>query len=109
MKDLNKIARKELLSLPLRKWDKVSRYQSLIVFSEGQKHDSGWALMYIIGVDKSGPKEIAVTCTDDIMWVTNGNNLRTDCCLKSRAIHFWSNDGVFEVGSALSSVTVKLI
>ena len=57
---------KELRKLPFRKWNKVKEYTDIYIIASGKKHDSGWALMYIIG--KNGDEmEIAAAC-DDIVW-----------------------------------------
>ena len=110
MKNLNKWSRKELLALPERNWQEVKTYSSLLVFSTHRKHDSGWANMAVIGVVDGYPKEIITLNSDDIEWNNRHTNLvvRTDCALKSGAIHFWVSKGKFIVGAALSSLTVKI-
>lgn len=101
--------RKELLDLPFRKWDEVKAYTSIAVVPSGKKHDSGWALMYIIGLDsEKRPVEIAAAC-DDICWeipAAAGHNFRNDMFYPSGIIHFWSNGYSFKVGASLSSTDV---
>lgn len=117
---LNLWMRKELLALPTREWPAVSEYDSLLLLSTGRKHDSGWAMMAIIGVRDLKPVEIACKYCDDIEWkfppmsiVCDGRysigQMRMDCALKSGALHAWTNRGKFRVGTALSSVTVELL
>jgi len=113
-------SKKELLALPHRKWDETSaEYTSILVFSTGRKHDSGWACIAIIGCRQQVPVEICSLCSDDIEWkmppakiygsgYTRGQ-YRSDCVRKSGALHFWSNDGGFKVGAALSSIEIEFI
>jgi hypothetical protein len=103
---------KELRNLPFRKWDEVKNYKSIVVLPSGKKHDSGWALMYIIGLDSERkPIEIAAAC-DDICWkipTATEYNFRNDMFYPSGAIHFWSNGHSFKVGASLSSTDVFLV
>lgn len=101
-------SRKDFLSLPERKWDLVTQYDSILIVSTGKKHDSGWHLMAIIGCKKQKPIEIAAYC-DDINWLIKTNRMRTDMPYKSRLTHIWGNRLIFEVGISLSStdITVK--
>jgi hypothetical protein len=107
-----KLKIKELRQLPFRDWNKAKTYKSIIVISSGKKHDSGWALMYIIGLDgERKPIEIAAAC-DDICWKipkATDYDFRNDMYYPSGAIHFWSNGHSFKVGSSLSSTDVFLI
>ena len=118
--DLNSWSYKELMALPFRKWDEEKEYESLLLISTRKKHDSGWAVMAIIGVRNGQPEEIACACCDDIEWKlppmkTFGcgrwyiGQFRTDCALRSGAIHAWQNDAKFRVGKALSSTTIEMI
>jgi hypothetical protein len=113
---LNVLTKKQLLDLPVRRWDEVTFYDSLLIFSTGEKHHSGWAVMTVIGVNKMTPKEVACLCCDDIEWIFpqafTAGQLRTDCALKSGAIHFWSGHNSsrkFRVGKSSSSLTINLI
>lgn len=103
---------KELRNLPVRKWDEPKEYRSIIVISSGKKHDSGWALMYIIGIDeKRNPIEIAACC-DDICWKIPSPqefDFRNDMYFPSGAVHFWSAKYNFHVGSSLSSTDIVLV
>ncbi len=116
-KTLNQWSRDELMKLPVRAWDADSEYDSLLTLSTRRKHDSGWAMMAIIGVVDSQPVEIACTCCDDIEWklppmVCVGSysigQMRMDCAMRSGALHTWAQKGKFHVGAALSSTTVEL-
>lgn len=103
---------RELRKLPQRKWDEKKIYNSIIVISSGKKHDSGWSLMYVIGLDcNRKPIEIAASC-DDINWQipqTVGYQLRNDMFYPSGAIHFWGNGYEFRVGASLSSTDIHFI
>ncbi len=110
---MEKLKITELRKLPHRKWDEIKSYRSLLLINSGRKHDSGYALMYIIGIGDDGkPLEIAAFC-DDISWIIKNTEdyryLRTDCFYPSGILRFWSNNFKFEVGESLSSVDIKLI
>lgn len=100
---------KDLRQLPKRPRGQSSAYSSIMVIPSGRKHDSGWALMYIVGLDDDkNPVEIAADC-DDIIWITPCNpynSLRTDMKYPSGIIHFWLKDHVFKIGASLSSTTI---
>ena len=103
---------KELRNLPFRKWDEIKTYYSILVVPSGRKHESGWALMYIVGLDiDKNPIEIAANC-DDICWkipASSGDIFRNDMFYPSGAIHFWSRGYSFKVGCSLSSTDVFLV
>ncbi len=103
---------KELRKLPFRTWNKETTYASIIVIPSGRKHDSGYALMYIIGVDENkNPIEISASC-DDICWkIPNAIDyeFRNDMYWPSGIIHYWSNGYKFKVGVCTSSTDVTLI
>lgn len=103
MKEINQWSRSELLLLPVRDWQTPSDYRSVLILNTRKKHDSGWSIVAIIGVEKE-PVEIAAMCCDDIEW--NIRNMRMDCALKSGAMHVWKTGSRFRVGEALSSVTI---
>lgn len=110
---------KELMSLPHRDWQLHSTYSSVLIISTRKVHDSGYAMMAIIGCQKSIPIEIAATCCDDIEWTIpwlghqysdnhRSGQFRTDCMIKSGALHIWANYADFTVSHALSSVTITV-
>lgn len=103
---------KGLRNLPVRAWDEKKAYNSVITIPSGKKHDSGWALIAIIGLDDNdNPIEIAAYC-DDICWKIpniNEGSFRTDMFYPSGAVHFWSWDYEFMVGVSLSSTNIELI
>ena len=102
----------ELKKLPFKDWKKTKRYDSILIIRSGKKHDSGWALIYIIGCENGDPVEIAASC-DDIGWdvsaITNEYDLRSDMYYPSGVLRFWSNHYDFEIGRALSSTTITLV
>lgn len=52
--------KKELLSLPVRKWSEESEYMSVLLVSTRFKHDSGYNYFAVVGCkDGSTPTEIA--------------------------------------------------
>lgn len=44
-------SKRELLNLPERKWDKVSKYNAVLFVNTKIKHDSGYNLFAIIGCE----------------------------------------------------------
>lgn len=114
VKDLNNMEIKisELRKLPFKEWNTTKEYNSILVINSGRKHDSGWALMYIIGLAKDKtPIEIAACC-DDICWKipeASEYDFRNDMFFPSGAIHFWSQKHNFKVGASLSSTDVELV
>lgn len=101
--------RNQLLSLPERDWQLTTSYDSLLVLSDGTKHESGWGNITIIGCFGDEPFEIVSQCSDDIAFEVNANQLRMDCAMPSRAMHFWSRGkNSFEVGAATSSITIRI-
>jgi hypothetical protein len=119
VKHLNEWSHKELMALPVRDWQEEKTYDSVLVVSTRKKHDSGWAVMAIIGCEKQEPIEIACACCDDIYWkfpaphfygkgFTLGQ-MRTDCAMKSGALHPWMYGYRFKVGAALSSTEIEVV
>lgn len=124
VKTLNQWSHAELMALPIRSWSAKSEYESLMVVSTRRKHDSGWAVMAIIGVRRGQPIEIAVCCCDDIEWKVakplthypmhggrtfSVGQFRSDCCLRSGALHVWGRHLKFSVGPALSSTHIEVL
>ena len=117
MIDVCNVKQRDLLSLPVKEFTKVERYESLIIVPTKKKHDSGWRLMAIVGCKEKDnyhnvPVEIAGYC-DDINWILPYNNkyfecLRSDMTV-SNCIRFWSNYHIFEVGMCCSSTDIKII
>lgn len=102
----------ELKKLPVRPWDKETTYHSLLVIPSGKKHDSGYAIMYIIGCDeKNVPIEIAAAC-DDIVWKIPEKvdyDLRNDMFYPSGVLRYHSHKYDFRVGYCTSSTDIFLI
>ena len=110
-------SKKDLLALPMRDWDKVSRYTSILVLPSNHKHDSGYQAITLIGQQDTVPIEIITQSSDDIhlYFETNTDSwcmdsvVRMDCLPRSKAFRYWSTTHIFEVSAALSSMDVKLI
>lgn len=59
MKEWNKYTKKELLKLPKRKWEKITKYYSVLLVNTKTKHSSGYNLFAVIGCNVDGvPVEI---------------------------------------------------
>lgn len=100
--------RKELLSLPVRTWNSKSVYDSIIVIPSNKKHESGYALMAIVGVIKGTPKEIAALC-DDLIMEPPVSCISCDMSFGHNILRFHSYLGKFLVGHSLSSTTVTVL
>lgn len=113
--------RKELLALPIRKWNQETVYDSLYILPSGKKHDSGYSLLAIIGLlyeEKRTLAEIAAYC-DDLRWSFPTRHpydkpLRFDCLWPSGILRAWTSSGHyfrgrFKVGISVSSTKVTLI
>ncbi len=102
----------ELKKLSHRNWNEIKVYDSICVINSGYKHDSGYAVMYIIGMISGTFIEIAASC-DDICWSFPNHmrkgDLQNDMFYQSGVLHYHSNRYNFEVGHSLSSVDIKLI
>lgn len=110
MKTIFEITKKELLNLPVKDWREVKEYDSILIVNTRKKHDSGWAVMSIVGVNNQTPFEIAAPYCDDIIWkfISNTNLLRTNCAFKSGTIHVWGTKIKFRIGVALSSTEIEI-
>jgi hypothetical protein len=104
------LSRKELESAPHREgWQEPTEYESIYLLHDG-KHDSGYALICIVGRKSDGSLEKAAWC-DDICWKHSGKGsytMRTDMCHPSRVVHCWGWDTTFRVGASLSSTDVEV-
>lgn len=124
MKDLNHYSRKELLDLPHKQWDASATYNSILLLSTRRKHDSGYAVIAIVGVRKGVPVELATSCSDDIEWRfpapeqfgTHGDgtpmlmgHINTDCLYRTGAMHMWSDTHDFQIGDSLSCIRVTAV
>ena len=116
MTDIVNFKRKELLNLPHKKDINLKEYESIIIVPTKYKHDSGWRLMALIGVEKIDkkfiPTEIIGYC-DDIHLILpikchTYEPIRYDMLL-SNCIRMWSYNYVFKVGMALSSTDIYVI
>lgn len=122
--------RPQLLALPRKPWKESRRYDWLYIVPSGEPHDSGYAVICVVGVNRdaevSAVGEICGWC-DDINWsfptkhpydkVREGqhyNILRTDIEYPSGIVRMWASSelrfkGRFEVGATLSSLDVCLV
>jgi len=114
-KSIHEYTKKELLKLPRVNWNDIDwkkevKYDSILVFSNGKKHDSGWGIMTIVGIRNGAPVEICSQCSDDISWHIHSpyNVLRTDCVFKNKILHFWGDDCEFVIKFPCSSVDINV-
>lgn len=111
MENGENLTRKQLLSLPQKDWKEIRDYGAIIVVPTGRKHDSGYALMALVGCnERYEPIEIAGYC-DDIQWLTQITTygFRCDMFYKNSCLRFHSNEFNFRIGMSLSSTEVTMI
>lgn len=108
----------ELLSLPEREWNAPQAWWSaLLIVPTRQKHDSGYSIIAIIGVDKDHEaREIIARC-DDIHWPAQSgisksmpdySALNTDCYWPSGVLRLWSREYEFSVKWPTSSTDILI-
>jgi hypothetical protein len=115
--------RKNLLALPERRWNEETIYDSILIVPTGRKHDSGYALIAIVGTINYRPAEIAAYC-DDINWITPESttvgsstypfqyqiaDFHSDMFYPSNILQMWSRNGKFKVGYSSSSTDITFI
>jgi hypothetical protein len=110
---MNNLKIKELRKLSHKLWSMSKVYTKLLIINSGLKHDSGFALIYVIGVTGHSydNMEIAAAC-DDISWCTplfKEYSFRTDMLYPSGIIQMWATDYSFKVGASLNSININLI
>ena len=107
--NIEKYKLSKLRKLPFR--NGIGTYNSIAIIPSGIIHDSGFAVMYIIGLNKEQePIEIACSC-DDLCWKMPQTeyDFRTDMYFNNSVIHFWSRKYNFRISESLSSTDVYLI
>lgn len=98
--------RKELLSIPKRKWDKTLHgVTGVYVIPSGRKHDSGWACMDFVAEFSDDRRMVRFGGGCDAVSLI-GSNFRMDCEHPSRIIHIWSLK-TFSVSHDLSSIDFR--
>ena len=101
---MEKISRKELLSVPAKDWkEEIRGVDCVWVIPSGRKHESGWAKMDFVATFNEREERIRFggNC-DDISF--EGSHFRMDCDWPSRIIHIW-NPRKFTVTSGISSIS----
>jgi hypothetical protein len=99
--------RKDLAVLSVRNWSTPSTYDAVCLVPSGKKHDSGWHLIAIVGINGETPVEIAGYC-DDISWHGDFQRVRTDMYFPSGVARMWGNGLCFTVGHSLSSMDITV-
>ena len=112
------ITRKSLLELPKREWDRVSIYDSIIIFNSKSKHKSGYAIKFIAGCINQEPVELISSGCNSINWEFSGLKLASDMLYPSGLIRFFSIESktkikvgpvLFLTEIALSTIKIELI
>jgi len=105
----NSMKRCDYEKLPHRNWNHETNYSSVVIVKSKYKHDSGYAIMLVIGCNSDGiPFEIAASCPDYLQIKTKGE-FQVDCSYSCGAIRFYSfTRQNFYVGCALSSLTIEI-
>lgn len=98
MKSWKDWTKRELLKLPVRKWDLTTEYKSILFVNTRTKHESGYNLFAIVGCDENCvPKEIC-GYMDDFRLDNFCDNWTRPIILKSFEIAFdCSMHGIFRL------------
>lgn len=109
-KDVMKWTRKELLSLPVKCWQKVGVYSAVMLVPTYEKHDSGWRLIALVGCDERfNPIEIAGYC-DDVNLCTNYSlkfcDVHSDIVPSTNIVRLHSNSKKFKIADCCSSTEI---
>lgn len=104
--------RSALEAAPARaSWNMETVYDSIFLLPTRKRHDSGWHLICIVGID--GDKLEKAAYCDDICWLVDGGNrsfrVRSDMTYPGGVAHFWGWETKFKVGCSLSSTDVTVI
>ena len=121
MKRASEMTKKELLTLPDAVWNQGGTwYESLLMIPLRTKHESGYAHIALIGVDKDGyAREVLTRCSDDIqmpfapagyarLGMAEESDLRFDCFHPSGVLKLWSRRYQFRVSYPVSSVRIEV-
>ena len=99
-----KYNRKELLSVPKRKWSEIlENVTGVYIIPSGRKHDSGYACMDFVAEFKASKNKLVGFggMCDDIK--LEGTNFSMDCIHPSRILHIW-NSNAFSVSFDASTI-----
>ena len=117
MKNWYELTKKELLALPYRPWFKEKTYAYVLLVNTRHKHDSGYNLFAVIGVERNGNMEIAAYCDDFRFWHTNSTFNRGvtpergfafDCSMHG-VFRLWSSEYDILVGCCTSTTDFSFI
>lgn len=110
-----KYNKKSILKSPVREWNKITSYKQIVIIPTRKKHESGYALIAIVGMKENGRFEIC-SYADDICWDFrklhqnyDSSGMRTDCYYPEGILHFWGRNIEFIVHEALSSTTIEIV
>ena len=107
---------KDIKNLPRRERDVEKIYDGVMIVNSWKKHDSWWAIIYIVWLDNDGnPIELAAGC-DDINIIIPDNIMKNwiksllsmDCFHKGN-FRIRSKYGKIRVWKSLSSTEITLI
>ncbi len=107
--DLNSMSKAEILSRCVEResWQKIEGpFQSVLMIAGRTKHDSGYRMHHVVGVDKE--RFVTLTEYSDHIQFTGFTYLNTDILWRSRIIRVfsWDKRGMF-AGVQVSSMTIS--
>jgi hypothetical protein len=110
--------KRELLKLPRRAWAAPEVWwRALLIVPTPKMHDSGYALIAIIGVDAEDEAQEILAYPDAITWPAQSGyidsmpdygGLNTDAYWPSGVLRLFSTEFEFAVTNPVSSVTIKI-
>ncbi len=111
MQTWTEFKKSDLLTLPKRDWGKTTTYTSILLVSTRTKHDSGYNLFTVIGVDDGEPIEIAGYMDDLILGEHNktlAGSVHIDCSMRG-VFQVWGPGCNFQVPPTLSTTVINVI
>ncbi len=92
--------------LPFEESYKVHRVTSFILFPRLNIHESGYAIISVICVDKVG-KAYSMIGYGDTFAIEG--EYRIECLPKSKLFHFWCPDKKFAIDARYSTIKIKTV
>lgn len=113
--DIAKLKKRDLLKLPVRKWDDTEKtYDSVLLVPTNKKHESGFMHIAIVGVNADHmeicayPDDISCNFPIEDYGEFQFPLVRMDCFYPNGVLRYHGR-GIFKVGAAFSSVEISFI
>jgi hypothetical protein len=113
MPNINGLTKQYLLSLPVRKFDEVSVYETMLLVPHSQHEESKYSWFAIVGLNNCIPVEIAAFC-DVLRFDFSGINMgdydfEMEMTYPENLTRYFSTRFKFKVHQSLSTTKVSLV